>query len=171
MIPNNDGAAEPPLFSATLTPHRSLTRRGLVAVMLAIGGLSFVGGMVFLAMGAWPVVGFLGLDVALVWWAFRANERSARAYEKISLSASELTVRKVSASGAVAEWTANPLWVRIDRETHEEFGLQGLFLVSRGKRLPIAAFLGPDEKQSFAQALASALSEAKRGPTRTLFSS
>jgi uncharacterized membrane protein len=169
MTPHNESAAEPTLFSATLTPHRSLTRRGLMAVMLAIAGLSFLAGIVFFAMGAWPVVGFLGLDVALVWWAFRANEHAGRAYEKISVSPSELTVRKVSASGAVAEWTANPVWVRLDRDMHDEFGLQGLSLVSRGKRLPIAAFLGPDEKLSFAQALAAALGEAKRGPTRTVF--
>jgi uncharacterized membrane protein len=169
MTPNNDSSAEPTLFSATLTPHRSLTRRGLMAVMLGLGGLSFLAGIVFFAMGAWPVVGFLGLDVALVWWAFRVNDRAARAYEKISVSPSELLVRKVSASGAVAEWTANPVWVRLDRDMHDEFGLQGLSLVSRGKRLPIAAFLGPDEKLSFAQALAAALGEAKRGPTRTVF--
>jgi uncharacterized membrane protein len=169
MIPNNDNAAELPLFSATLTPHRSLTHRGILAVVLAVGTFSFIGGVVFFAMGAWPVVGFLGLDVALVWWALRASERSAGAYEKISVSPSELTVRKVSAKGAVAEWSANPLWVRIDRDMHEEFGLQSLALVSRGKRLPIATFLGPAEKLSFAQALAEALSEAKRGPTRTVF--
>jgi uncharacterized membrane protein len=169
MIPNNDSAAELPLFSATLTPHRSLTHRGILAVVLAVGTFSFIGGVVFFAMGAWPVIGFLGLDVALVWWALRASERSARAYEKISVSPSELTVRKVSAKGAVAEWSANPLWVRIDRDMHEEFGLRGLALVSRGKRLPIATFLGPAEKLSFAQALAEALSEAKRGPTRTVF--
>jgi uncharacterized membrane protein len=61
----------------------------------------------------------------------------------------------------------NPLWVRLDRDAHEEFGLQRLFLVSRGRRLAIAAFLGPQEKESFAHALSAALGEAKRGPTRT----
>ena len=36
-------------------------------------------------------------------------------------------------------------------------------------RLAIAAFLGPQEKESFAVALSAALGEAKRGPTRTTF--
>ena len=82
---------------------------------------------------------------------------------------SELRVRKVSHRGKVAEWSLNPLWVRIDRDTHEEFGIERLFLVSRGERLAIAAFLGPQEKESFAHALSAALGEARRGPTRTVF--
>ena len=125
--------------------------------MLCIGGLSFVSGVMFLLLGAWPVFGFLGLDVLLVYWAFRANYRSARAYEEVTVTASELTVRKVNHRGGVREWTLNPVWVKLDRIVHEEFGIERLFLVSHGRRLPIAAFLGPDEKASFALALASAL--------------
>ena len=97
---------------------------------------------------------------------FRANYRAARAYEEVTVTASELTVRQVSHRGRVREWTLNPLWVRLERIVHEEFGIQRLFLVSRGRRLPIAAFLGPGEKASFAHALSNALGEAKRGPTR-----
>ena len=89
----------------------------------------------------------------LVYWAFRANFRAARAYEEVTVTASELTVRQVSHRGRVREWTLNPLWVRLDRIVHEEFGIERLFLVSRGRRLPIAGFLGPDEKASFASAL------------------
>jgi uncharacterized membrane protein len=66
----------------------------------------------------------------------------------------------------VREWSANPLWVRLQQDMHEEFGLQRLFLIARGRRLAIASFLGPDEKQSFAKALSRALGEARRGPTR-----
>jgi uncharacterized membrane protein len=160
--------AEPAIFSAVITPHRSLGSTGFLILMLCIGGVSFVSGMVFLLLGAWPVFGFLGLDVALIYIAFRANFRAARAYEEVTVTASELTVRKVNPRGRVREWTLNPVWVQLDRIVHEEFGIERLFLVSRGRRLPIAAFLGPDEKASFAQALSSALGEAKRGPTRTV---
>ncbi|HEX2512377.1 MAG TPA: DUF2244 domain-containing protein, partial [Xanthobacteraceae bacterium] len=65
------------------------------------------------------------------------------------------------------EWTANPLWVRLQQDIHEEFGVERLFLISRGERLAIAGFLGPEEKKSFAMALSQALFEAKRGATRT----
>ncbi|MGA8614696.1 MAG: DUF2244 domain-containing protein [Xanthobacteraceae bacterium] len=167
---HNDNAApaEPEIFSAVITPHRSLTPRGFLIFMLCIGGLSFISGMTFLLRGAWPVFGFFGLDVLLVYWAFRANFRAARAYEEVTVTASELTVRKVSHRGGVREWTLNPLWVRLERIVHEEFGIERLFLVSRGQRLTIAGFLGPAEKASFASALSNALGEAKRGPTRTV---
>jgi uncharacterized membrane protein len=169
MSHDNDAFAEPTLFSAVITPHRSLSSTGFLIFMLCIGGLSFISGVLFLMLGAWPVCGFLGLDVLLVYWAFRANYRSARAYEEVTVTASELTVRKVSHRGGVREWTLNPVWVQLDRIVHDEFGIERLFLVSHGRRLTIASFLGPDEKASFARALSTALGEAKRGPTRTVF--
>jgi uncharacterized membrane protein len=166
--PDNDPAAEPTLFSAIVRPHRSLSASGFMAVMALVGGISFTGGLVFFLIGAWPVVGFLGLDVLLVYWAFRANYRAAAAYEEVTVTPSELRVRRVSHRGEVSEWTSNPLWTRLDRETHEEYGLLRLFLVSRGRKCPVAGFLAPFERESFAAALAAALGEAKRGPVRTM---
>jgi len=173
MTPDNDPAresqAEPTIFSAVLTPHRSLGRRGFLLLMLVLGSISFTTGMVFLLAGAWPVFGFCGLDVLLVYWAFRVSYRRGKAYEQVTVTPSELTVRQVSHRGGIREWTVNPLWVRLDRVVHAEFGIERLFLVSHGRRLAIAGFLGPQEKESFAHALALALGEAKRGPTRTRF--
>ena len=168
MSRDNETFSEPTIFSAIITPHRSLSSTGFLVLMLCIGGISFAAGVMFLLIGAWPVFGFLGLDVLLVYWAFRANFRAARAYEEVTVTASELTVRQVNHRGGVREWTLNPVWVQLDRIVHEEFGIERLFLVSRGRRLPIASFLRPDEKASFASALATALGEAKRGPTRTV---
>jgi uncharacterized membrane protein len=169
MSLDNELPAEPAIFSAIITPHRSLSARGFLIFMLCIGAVSFAAGMVFLMLGAWPVFGFFGLDVLLVYLAFRANYRAARAYEEVTVTATELTVRKVNARGAVREWTLNPVWVRLDRIVHEEFGIERLFLVSHGRRLSVAGFLSPDEKASFASALSAALGEARRGPTRTVF--
>jgi uncharacterized membrane protein len=163
---HNDPGSEPTLFSAIITPHRSLSGKGFVAVMALVSGMSFAGGLFFFLLGAWPVVGFLGLDVALVYWAFRANYRAAAAFEEVTVTASELRLRRVSHRGEVAEWTLNPVWTQLDREKHEEFGLLKLFLVSRGRRLSVAGFLSPKEKESFAAALSAALGEARRGPTR-----
>jgi len=166
MTPGNDPDAEPTLFSAIITPHRSLGGVGFFVLMGVVSVVSFAAGMVFLLMGAWPVFGFFGLDVLLIYWAFRINYRRALAYEEVMVTATELRVRKVSHRGRVAEWTLNPLWVRLDRDTHAEFGIERLFLVSRGRKLPIANCLSPPEKESFAAALGAALGEAKRGPTR-----
>ena len=168
MAADNAAPDEPTLFSAVLTPHRSLGRTGFVILMCLIGGISFVAGLVFFIAGAWPVMGFFGLDVLLVYIAFKVSYRSAAAYEQVTMTASTLTVRKVSHRGHVAEWTLNPVWVRLQREANDEFGIQRLFLISHGKRLPVATFLGPAEKASFANALSAALGEARRGPTRTV---
>jgi uncharacterized membrane protein len=156
---------QPELFSALLTPHRSLSRTGFLVLMGFVCAVSFVAGMAFLIMGAWPVLGFFGLDALAIWWAFRINNRTARASEEITVTPSELRVRRTSHRGHVVEWVLNPLWVRLDRTEDPEFGIERLYLVSRGRRVSIGSFLGPDEKASFSKALLAALHAAKRGPT------
>ncbi len=170
MTADNADDLEPTIFSAVITPHRSLPRTGFLVLMAAFGAVSFIAGMVFLIDGAWPVFGFFGLDVLLLYWAFRLNYRHAGAYEEVHITSSKLTVRKVSHRGRAREWVLNPLWVKLDTVVQEEFGIERLSLVSRGKQLVIASFLGPDEKASFARELGAALSTAKRGPTRTVIS-
>ena len=165
MTADNVDDLEPTIFSAVITPHRSLPRVGFLVLMAAFGAVSFIAGMAFLIDGAWPVFGFFGLDVMLLYWAFRLNYRHAGAYEEVKVTSTTLTVRKVSHLGRVREWVLNPLWVRLDMTEIHEFGIERLFLITRGKQLSIASFLGPDEKASFAKELGNALSEAKRGPT------
>jgi uncharacterized membrane protein len=168
MIAGNDfepTPEQPELFSALLTPHRSLNRTGFLLVMAFISFISFAAGFAFLLMGAWPVFGFFGLDVLAIYWAFRINFRRARATEEISVTPSELRVRRISHRGQVVEFVLNPLWVRLDQKTHAEFGIEKLYLVSSGRHVAIASFLGPEEKASFAKALTAALQDAKRGPT------
>jgi len=156
---------QPELFSALLTPHRSLNRTGFLVLMGFVCLISFAAGVVFLMMGAWPVLGFFGLDLLAVWWAFRINYRTGKAWEEIRVTPSELRVRRTSHRGHVVEWVLNPLWVRLDRTEHPEFGIERLWLVSSGRRVSVGSFLGPDEKASFAKALLAALQAAKRGPT------
>ena len=166
MNVDNDPMSEPTIFSAVITPNRSLDRVGFIVLMSLVSFVSFVGGIVFFIAGAWPVVGFFGLDVALLYWAFKLNYARAAAYEEVTVTAAELKLRKVSHRGEVREWTLNPLWTKLDREAHADFGLLRLFLVSRGTRLAVANFLGPQEREGFADALSAALNEARRGPTR-----
>jgi len=168
MTPGNafdDDEAQPKLFSALLTPHQSLNRTGFLVLMGFLSTVSFAAGLAFLLMGAWPVLGFFGLDILAIYWAFRVNFRRAKATEEITVTPSELRVRRVSHRGHVVEWVLNPLWVRLDQKTHAEFGIERLYLVSKGRRVSIGSFLGADEKASFAKALMAALQTAKRGIT------
>ena len=161
--PTDQHPADRPILSVRLHPHRSLSRAQFHILLLAVGAGGVVASLPFLLMGAWPVAGFMGLDVLGVYIAFKASFRSARAYEDVELTVLELLVAKVSARGRRAEWRFNPSWVRIQRKDHEEFGLLRLDVVSRGRALEIGGFLGPDQKAAFADRLGRGLAEAKRG--------
>jgi uncharacterized membrane protein len=160
-----DPQVEPELFSALLTPHRSLSSAGFLALMIFVSAISFAAGMAALLMGAWPVFGFFALDALAIYWAFRINFRHARASEEIRVTPSELWVRRISHRGHVMEFVLNPLWVQLDQKIHAEYGIEKLYLLSKGSRVSIGSFLGPDEKASFAKALMAALQAARRGPT------
>ena len=168
MTTGNDFDPDPAhaeIFSALLTPHRSLSRTGFLALMAFVSAISVAAGLVFWLLGAWPVLGFFGLDVLVIYFAFRINFRHARASEEIRITASELRLRRVSHRGHVVEFVLNPLWVQLDQKTHAEYGVEKLYLLSKGRRVSVASFLGPDEKASFARALGAALAAARRGPT------
>lgn len=160
----NHAPAAGPVFAARLHPHRSLSPRGFLIVMAAIGLSAFATGFVFWLLGAWPVVGFLGLDVLLVYVAFRLNFRAARACEIVELRPDLLIVRKVAADGAMTEYRFNPYWVRLEVDRHEEFGITGMRLASHGQRLPLAGDIGPAERAVFADALQAALRAARAAP-------
>ena len=152
------------LYSARLRPHRSLTRAQAKILVSILSAALAASTLPFFLMGAWPVVGFLGLDALGLWLAFELSFRSAKAYEDVRVTPLELLLAKVSPRGDSREWRFNPSWVRIDRSMHEEFGLQRLQLVSRGRAVEFASFLGPEQKAEVARELALALARARRGP-------
>jgi uncharacterized membrane protein len=152
--------AEHPQFSAVLTPHRSLGPRGFLVFMAAISAISFGTGLMFFLMGAWPVMGFMGLDVLLVYIAFRINFRALRVYETVDLSPEALTVTRVAPTGRSQSWRFNPYWVRLSLD--ERVGRTSeLSLASHGQRLVFGSFLTDPEREDFAAALREALHEAR----------
>lgn len=148
------------LFDAILQPNTSLQPRGFLLLMAAIASVSFVAGMIFVMMGAWPVMGFFGLDVALIYLAFKTNYRWARMYETVRLSEDSLLVERVSPSGKVQRWRFQPYWLRVSLDSPGAHDSQ-LILSSHGKRLRIGAFLSPDERVELADALTGALAKLR----------
>lgn len=153
-----------PVFSAKLTPHRSLPANGFVALMALIGALMLSTGLMFMTIGAWPIVGFLALDVAIIFLAFQLNYKAGRAYEEVIVTPSELIIRRVSAWGQVKVESLHPFWTRL-KTAYDEDAEQVLAikLESKGRQVPVGAFLNPDDKESFANALGDALANVKRG--------
>ena len=150
-------------FRAILLPHRSLGRKGFVVLMSAIAAISLLTGLVFYRLGAWPVIGFCGLDVLLIYVAFKVNYRAARLHEFVELTESELKLTRVYPCGRSQSWSFNPYWVRLELE---EFETQAdrLSLRSHGRVLTFGSFLPDEEKRSFAEALSAALRMLKAGP-------
>ncbi len=147
-----------PNWSVTLTPHRSLTREGFVALMSVIAFANFSVGLMFYVIGAWPVVGFLGLDVLLIWWAFRRNFADANRAEQISLAGDKLTLSRIARDGTQDHTQFNRRWVKVDLECDQDRELIGkLYLRSYGQTHEIASFLGAEERQSLAKALRQAI--------------
>jgi uncharacterized membrane protein len=150
-------------FRAILHPHRSLGPRGFLVLMLAIGSISFVMGAVFLSIGAWPVFGFFGLDVLLIYIAFRLNYRSGRAYELVELTPALLTLTLVEPSGRQKSFEFNPYWVRVQLSERPD-GRTNLRLASHGREFEFARCLNDDERREFARVLQGALTAARGSP-------
>ena len=145
-------------WQATLTPHRSLSRQGFLAVMGLVVAVNLVVGGVFMAMGAWPITGFAGLDVLLVWWAFRANFADARRMERISITEHELVFDRLRENHPPEQQRFVRRWVRVELEEDRERELIGrLSLVSGATRVAVGDFLGPEERKTLASALRAAL--------------
>jgi uncharacterized membrane protein len=156
MSDPNHSSSSPSQFRAVLLPHRSLGRKGFLIFMGVVSALSFFTGLAFYMLGAWPVLGFVALDVLLIYIAFRLNYRAGRLYETVDLNESELRVTRVYPSGRADSWSFNPYWARLELEEIESGGNR-LSVRSHGRVLRFGSFLTDDEKRSFASALDTAL--------------
>lgn len=150
------------MFEALLKPHRSLGRAGFVALMAAFAVISFAAGMAFVAIGAWPVFGFFGLDVLLLYVAFKINFRQARGHEQIRLDATRLTVTRVSADGAVRVQDFEPYWLTVRMQDMDRpYRPQRLVIASHGRETPIGDFLGETQRAALHDDLTAALARWK----------
>jgi uncharacterized membrane protein len=150
-----------PLFAARLTPHRSLSRRGIKIVCCLAAAMLLLPGLIFYLLGAWPVVGFMGLDVAALYWALTYSLRDGRRYEQVTLWADRLEVLQVSPKGEEKLESFNPFFVRLVVERDIDEHTTGIKLRTAGSDLAVGAFLNPDDKASFAQAFGTALRKAR----------
>jgi uncharacterized membrane protein len=150
-----------PLFAATLTPHRSLTPTGKRVVIGLVAALALVPGFVFYIAGAWPVVGFMGLDVLAIWLALTLSMRGGKVQEVITLWPQTLELKRVDAKGEAETQMFAPADLRfvIDRDFNER--VTALWLKERDKRVPFGTFLSAEEKLSFSKVFGTALRKAR----------
>jgi uncharacterized membrane protein len=148
------------LFDAVLFPNRSLPNAGFAAVMAVVIAVNLTFGLTFYSIGAWPIVGFCGLDVFLVWLAFKISYRQGRLHERVRLTPEALWVSRVLPSGHETRWRLEPYWtgVSIDRPVEHESQVQ---VTSKGRTLILGSFLSPRERGEFADALKAALARMR----------
>ncbi len=146
-------------FFATLTPNRSLGPRGFFILMAFVSSISFAAGVLFISMGAWPVFGFFGLDVLLIYGAFKLNYHAGLQHETIEINGEQLEITQISPSGQSKKWHFNRYWVRVEHflDLEEEYDNQPLTLTSHGRTLEIGSFLSNEEKHEFSGVLRTAL--------------
>ncbi len=161
QAPHTVRSGEPLLLDACLRPNRSLSPRGFVILMSAVCAISFVGGLAFFLAGAWPVVGFMGLDVLLIYFAFRINYRDGRNYETLCMSPDDLEVTKVNYHGKARRWHFQPAWLQVHIDNPVEHD-SALTLRSHGKSLVIGSFLAPEERAEVANVVSEALMKARQ---------
>lgn len=155
-----DGAPqmEAPVFLDTvLRPHRSLSLAAFKLMLGAVIAINLIVGAVFVAQGAFPVAGFLGLDVLALWIAFRVNYRAAKAEERVRVAPAQLYLERRDPNGASRHFVLNPIWAQVTQE-----GV-GIAIRSGKEKMRVGAFLPPVEQTRFAVALREALFRAKRG--------
>ena len=149
-------------FEALITPHRSLGPAGLrrlIAFILLISGIVSTGLWI---IGAWPVIGFNGAEIALAILLLRRNARQKDTTERLLLSPGGLRVIRTDPAGRASERSLQGAW--LNAVLQERPGrAPALLLVERGRQLEVGADLGEDEKRSLADALRAAL-HAQRNP-------
>jgi uncharacterized membrane protein len=148
-------------LDAVLEPPRSLSTRGLNRVMMILGGLSLVSSVGFLLAGAWPVVGFLGLEVLAVWLVFKWSFKTQTARTFVRVTADNVDVRKVDGWGRErrASMAAHFARVEFDRTAS---GPNALRLATSSRAYSLGEFLTPRERETFARRLMQAISDARR---------
>lgn len=148
----------------TLWPHRSLSQRGFLIVMTAIATLCFIVGTGFFLLGAWPVIGFLGLEFVAVYLAFHYNYRAARAHEQLLIHEKGVDIIRVSPKGSQEHVTLPSLWLTAEvikgRGRRRTLGLR-----YHRDFIEIGSFLPPIEKADLQKLINERLAAARLGQT------
>lgn len=152
-----------PLLDIVLRPAPPMSPRALSIILGIVIAMNLVFAIYFVSRGAWPMMPFMGADIALLAWAFRASTHAAKREEHVVLTPSLLNIARKSPEGAVSEVALNPYWVRVDFSDPPEHASQ-LTLWSHGKGVRVGSFLPPLERASFAERLKAALRAARATP-------
>ena len=151
------GVGETILFEAVTKPPAALSARGLRWLCALAAVAAAVPAILFTLMGAWPVLGFLGVEVAVVLGLVAAHRRWSRAaVESVRLTEGQLLIRRADGRGRQENAELEAYWAQLTLE--ERPGAVPVLTASaRGRTVEIGRFLAAEEKRALADALQAAL--------------
>lgn len=91
-----------------IEPHDPLGARGRRMLFWCLASVSLVIGLAFYLSGAWPVVGFMGLELLVLWLAFRTFVNQQRHVEILELTNNQLIVTKIDHQGRERQIKLDP---------------------------------------------------------------
>lgn len=147
-------------LEAELRPNASLSPRAFAIIMALVGLFSLAAGVLYLNVGAWPVLGFFGLDALAIWCAFRLSFRAQAqvTYVRVDETHVRLWHMQRGQSDRKADIPANFVQVALDEPvSHNSF----LTLQYASKAWVIGRFLTPDQRAAFASDLRIAIGRAR----------
>ena len=142
-----------------IRPHRSLSKRGLVVVLGVMVIYNLIVAVFMLAIGAFPVPIFLGIDVAAIAIAFNVSNRRARRGERVQVTHDEVRVIRESAAASQTIWASPTAFTRIEIDKEDERVTRVRVRLS-GRSLAVGAALGPRQRADFAARLQAAIRSA-----------
>lgn len=151
-----------PYLDLVLTPNRPPPGRQAWRVVAGVAVVMALGGARLLAIGAWPVLPFMTLDVMLLVWALGESLRASNVVEEVRLDdEAGLTVRRVSAAGVARTVRLEPSWARVvvERVSARD---NRLWLAARGRRVAIGGFLSSSERSELARVIERGLAGWRR---------
>ena len=147
---SNNPKTPPIIFDAILKPYASLSSYGFLTFMLTLIIISCSIGIVFSILGAWPVLGFFGLEIFIIYQAFKYNYRDSKRIENITLTGNDIVIERVSHKGESRIFRLQTYWMKVDYRLSKTTRCGELILRSHGKAIEIGRFLTPREKKSLA---------------------
>tara|TARA_B100001245_G_scaffold224351_1_gene198047 strand:+ start:1715 stop:2212 length:498 start_codon:yes stop_codon:yes gene_type:complete len=144
------------LYEISLYPYRSLNKTGFFILMFSLGFVSFVAGIIFMIKGAWPVFGFFGLDVLLVYIFFKINFRSGKKKEILILTKNQLIIEFYNSKKISKTYYLDAHWLQI-RLSKLKNEMSKLKISSKNKSIIIGSFLRYQEKIDVVKSLKKAL--------------
>ena len=151
------GARETILFEAVSTPPAGLSARGMRWLCGLAAAVAMVPAVAFALLGAWPMLGFIGVELVLVLGLVALHRRWRRAaVETVLLTEGRLVIRRADGRGRQERAELEPYWAQVTLE-EAPGGVPLLHVGARGRSVELGRFLAPEEKRALAEALQAAL--------------